>query len=152
VKLGTVIVALVSVLSLALASCGSSDDETPVSMAQFHAQGNAICWKAIKTQQATYERLVNEAIAEESVNGEVDIPKREELVDAFGESLRTMGDELSDLGAPAGKDEQVEELIQLYEGAAEQAEDHPNLLVSGGILGQPDAAAKAIGLSKCASM
>jgi hypothetical protein len=141
-----------ALLFVAIAGCGGSDEQT-LSKREFLVRGNALCLKTVKTQSAVIEELTQEALEDKPAPSDgVDEQRRDEVVKTLSDSLRTLGSELSSLGAPSGDEKQVEDIAQAYEDAGDEAEERPQDFFSGVVLRQPDAAAAAYGLNRCGTM
>jgi hypothetical protein len=135
-----------------LAACGGGEETTEaLTKSEFIAQGDEIC--------AAGEKEVEdgaEAFAEEN-DVDTESPTRAEqeevVADVFVPSLRKQADELGELPAPEGEEEQVEAIISALEDATEELEDDPGLLFASGKspLDKPTELASEYGFEECGS-
>lgn len=137
-------------IQLTAGACGGGDDSTSVTKAEFLKQGNAICWEALKTQEAAFQQIVTEATEEEATK--FDPEKQKELVDRVTSSVEKMVGELSELGAPSGEDDAVGHILTGYAQGASEAKNDPKRLFAGEAFKDADAAATSFGLTKCGRM
>lgn len=144
--------AVLVALAALVAGCGGGDDttdETTVTLTktEFIKQGDAICKEANEDNEAEAEEYAEE-------NGfTLEKASKEELEEAVGDvlvpSLERQADELSELGAPEGDEEQVEEIIVALEDATAEIEDDPGAVFSGKTLDKPEKLAGAYGFKVC---
>jgi len=128
------IAVLFGVLAIAViaAGCGSSSSSSEPSTssltkAEFIKQGDAICAKAEKENEAEFEEFAKENGLSE--NKEPSKAVQEELATSI--LLPSVSGQLEDiraLGAPSGEEEQVDEIIETVEGEVEEAEEEPTVL------------------------
>jgi hypothetical protein len=136
---------VVAAIALGVAGCGG-DDETTISKSDFITQANEIC----KTANDQVDAASNEEL---SAN-----PTPEEIEAFWNDTARPSAEEqvqqIRDLGAPEGDEEQIDALLAAVESATEEAQT----AVDNGTFGQgPDPFEEAnrlsldYGLTDCAS-
>lgn len=137
-SIGSLLGALVVVLTVA--GCGGSDgDETTrVSKAEFVKEGGAICVATRKGIRSDFEAFTRSSEGRELERAE----KANELtpVEAaakVGEeiivpAMRQELEEFRALGIPDGDDDQVNALLEAFEEGAEKAEEHPERAATDG--------------------
>lgn len=130
--------AVVLLSSLAI-GCGGSSDAAPLKKTQFVKQGNAIC----ATMQAERDSQTKEAQKQLSGADET------EAMSFALEPVETMTDELGELGAPTGQEEEVEAIIAAFEDGVSQLEAEPTGPKSATAFEQADKQAAAYGLTEC---
>jgi hypothetical protein len=157
------IVLLAAVLALAaIAGCGSSDSDTgtasestsasedsdapALSKAEFAEQGNKVCTDSqeeVESRIADFFADVDGEPTEEDqerVVAEVVAPAFQEIVDGLGE-----------LGAPAGEEDALAELLEELEAGLSSIEDDPVAAVEDSdLFAEANDKAEALGLNKCA--
>jgi hypothetical protein len=152
VKRRGMLVAGALALAVAAAGCGGgSEDETPLTKAEFTKQADAICAttkKAVKTR-------VSEAYKEIAKNaGSTAEKAQEEFVLAVMPTYRTMSDELNGLAAPSGDEEQVKAIVSGYDSTISEYEEKPSAAIAAG--GEPFAKTSTLaakyGLKECAKI
>ena len=113
-------------MSLALAACGSSSDSTTTALtkAEFLKQGNAICRKG------------NEEIgkaAEKKFPRSGGKPNQKELEQFASQTIvpniQSQVQQISELPAPEGDEEQVEAIVEEAEASAEKAAEDPSVMI-----------------------
>jgi hypothetical protein len=146
---------LASVMAIAIvaAGCGSGDDSTETTVeltkVEFIKQGDAICKKG----SDRIEEEVNTFAAENDVD--TDNPSKEDQEEVIAEvvapSLQTQADELTQLGAPSGEEDEVAAIIEALEGGAEELEDAPASLLGEGAgpLDEANQLATEFGFQEC---
>jgi hypothetical protein len=149
---------LVTLAAMALAApivgCGSGDDSTTeetstLSKAEFIERGDAICRKANEKIEKESEKFAEEHNFTIK-NGHVPNDQMEEaFVAVLAPELKQQAKELSELEAPDGDEEQVEEIIDSLEGVAGEIEDQPSIALGDGVLQEPDALAEDYGFKVC---
>jgi hypothetical protein len=106
------------------AGCGSGGDSSTVTKAEFTKQANAICAKRKKEWQTTlasYEKEVKEKNVTGNVKAQTEIA--EDLLDeSMLPALQGQLEGLEDLGAPEGKEKQVEKWLDDLSKGVEQVE------------------------------
>jgi ABC-type glycerol-3-phosphate transport system substrate-binding protein len=130
---------LAAVLAVAVvaAGCGGSDDSSSattetaaaLSKAEFIKQADAICTKG----NESIETEANEFAEENNVNTKK--PKRaqqeEVIIDVVAPGVRRQGEEIAELGAPSGDEEEIDAIVAAVEEGADELEEDPGLLISG---------------------
>lgn len=148
-----ILAVLVGVLAVAalLAACGDDGGdgggEEALTKAEFIKQGDEICaeWE---------ERSETEAqeFAEEN-DFDLEDPSKEELEEAVSEvlvpALNQQAEELSELGAPEGDEEQVEEIVTSLQEAADEVEEDPSRAFEGQPLDEASRLAADYGFEVC---
>jgi len=121
----------VLVLGAIAAGCGEDDSDSTatVTKAQFLKQGNAICAAGNKELDEEFEAFNEDGHLKE--NQQPSDAEAEEIADtillpAVTEQL----DELRELDAPEGEEEQVDEILSEAESAVEEVEDDPASIVT----------------------
>ena len=150
-KVGACSAALV--IALAVAGCGSSDDEsssddsstTEITKSDFVTQANAICKNSNDAINSAAGKVLNDqstqAETEDFITTTV-IPQVETQVSAIRE-----------LGAPEGDEDQVNALLDEAESAAEEVKSDPAAATEEGSapFAEANKLAEAYGLDECAS-
>jgi len=124
-------IAVLVALAALVAGCGGGDDTTDetvtLTKAEFIKQGDAICKQGNKEIEEGFEEF-----AEEN-----DVPKNQEPSKDQGveivetvilPNVQQQADEIRELGAPEGDEEQVDELVTSLEDAVAEGEDDPEIL------------------------
>jgi hypothetical protein len=144
------VAALVALAAL-VAGCGGGGDTTDetvtLTKAEFIEQGDAICKEANEENEAEAEEFAEE-------NGfTLEKASKDQLEEAVAEvlvpSLNQQMEELDNLGAPKGDEDQVEEIIVSVEDAADEIEDDPGLVFEETTLDKSNKLAKAYGFKVC---
>lgn len=139
---------LVAVLAalLAFAGCGGGDDTTEITKAEFTKQANAGCKEHAKERDELFKATINEVDASETTRADQEKLIDEVLIPPFEKDIEN----LKSLGAPAGDEEQVEEIIEEMEKAVKKVEAQPLVaLRSSSQFAQARAAAVKYGLKDC---
>ncbi len=149
--LGYVLVA-VAALALVAAGCGGGDGTevttSDLSKAQFVKQADAVCKKG---EEQIQEDFVAYAKKHKDLTKPTDSDYAE-LIDAvFVPNVNREVEELRDLGAPAGDEEQVEAMLVAREENVAAAEAEPKKLVSESskVFAEASKLAKEYGLKTC---
>jgi hypothetical protein len=144
--------ALAALMAVAafVAGCGGGDSDSTtatLTKAAFIKQGDAICAKATKESEAEAEEFADENgfKLEKATEEQLE----EAITDVLVPSLNKQAEELDALGAPAGDEEQVEEIVTSLEDAAGEVEDDPNSVLTGKALKKPSQLAKSYGFKVC---
>ena len=153
-KASLVMLALVALAAI-VAGCGGDDDEAgettatteALTKAEFIRQGDAICKKANSQNRAEAEDFADE-------NGfELEKASDEQLEEAISAvlvpSLNQQAEDVEALGAPAGDEERVEEIIASLEDAAGRIEDEPSSAFEGEPLREASRLAEDYGFKVC---
>jgi hypothetical protein len=149
-KLGLSILALAALCAVVV-GCGGSNDETASAMTkkQFLMRVNTMCAKTVAEQQTAFKEAVEKAAAEGS---EPDDAAKAAMIDGLLSPVRSMIDDMSELGAPAGDSEKIDQIVSGYEEGLSQAEDDPGRYLSGSAFAKADSAAADYGLERCAHL
>lgn len=124
----------------AIAGCGGSDEPESLKKPQFVEQANSIC------ENSESDR--NEAM-QDAADGEAG--GAESATEAALPSIQEMIEELSDLGPPAGDEQEVQAIIAAFEDGAKKLEAGPAELASTvGAFERADQLAEEYGLTACA--
>lgn len=147
-KASLVVLALVALASI-VAGCGGDDSETTatITKAELIKQGDQICKKANEQSQADAEEFAkeNDFTFEKASDEQLEEAVAEVLVP----NLNGQIEDIRALGAPEGDEEQVEEILDSLEGAADEIEDDPGLVFDGEVLKEPSKLAEAYGFEVC---
>lgn len=144
-------IAVLVALAALVGGCGGGDDTTDetvtLTKAEFIKQGDAICKEANEENESEAEEF-----AEEN-DFTLEKASKEQLEEAVAEvlvpSLNKQVEELDALGAPAGDEDQVEEIIVSLEDVAGEVEDDPGLVFEEKTLEKPSQLANAYGFKVC---
>lgn len=72
------------------------------------------------------------------------------IAQVVGPAIKQQGEEIGDLGAPSGDEEQVEAIVAAVEGGADDLEEDPGALLEGkNPLEEGSKLAKAYGFKSC---
>jgi len=128
--------------------CGGSNESATVSKADFISGGDKICVDTVRKQASVYEEIVSESKGTEisAADGKA---AEQELADGVASSIEEMIDEFEELGAPAGKEEEVATMLEEYENGAEESRADPRAFLTAEAFAAADAKAKELGLTKC---
>jgi len=126
--------AAAAVLAALVAGCGGGDETTDetvtLTKVEFIKQGDAICQAGNKEIEEGFEKF-----AEENDLPENKEPSKEQGVELVETvllpSIEQQGEELRELGAPEGDEEQIDEMLTSLEDAVAEGEDDPESLFSG---------------------
>jgi len=143
-----------AVLAALVAGCGGGDDTTDetvtLTKVAFIKQGDAICKAGNKEIQEGFEEFAKENNLPE--NKEPSKEQGVELVETvLLPSIQQQGEELRELGAPEGDEEQVDAMLTALEDAVAEGEDEPESLFSGDTdpFGDANQQAKDYGFKVC---
>lgn len=140
--------ALLLSLSLVAAGCGgddAKDDEKaePLSKADFTTQANKICADATAELEADAEELGDEPTQEQI---------EQFATDTLVPNLQDQHDDLADLGAPEGDEDEVEAILDSLQEGIDAVEADPSLITSSDDpLADASDLAGAYGLTDCAN-
>jgi len=144
------VAALVALAAL-VAGCGGGDsttDETvTLTKAEFIKQGDAICKKGNDQSEKEAEEFAeeNDFTLEKASKEQIEEAVAEVLVP----NVNQQAEELDELGAPEGDEEQVEEIIVSLENAADEIEDDPSAVFEDEVLKEPSKLAEDYGFKVC---
>ncbi|HWJ42480.1 MAG TPA: hypothetical protein VNR67_03510, partial [Solirubrobacterales bacterium] len=133
------------------AGCGGGGDTTDetvtLTKAEFIEQGDAICKAGGDQSESEAEEFAEE-------NGfDLEKGSEEQIEEAVAEvlvpTLRQQAEELDELGAPEGDEEQVEAIVVSLEGATDEIEDEPGLVFEEEVFDEPNELAQAYGFEVC---
>lgn len=137
-------------IAAALSACGSSSDSTTaLTKAEFLKQGNAICRKGNKE--------IGEAAEKEfpRSGGKPSEAKLEQFASqTIVPNIESQVEQISELPAPEGDEEQVDAIVKSAESSVERAAEDPSAMVKQkgeDPFAKTDELAKAYGLTVCAS-
>lgn len=140
--------ALVAALAalLAFAGCGGGDDTTEITKAEFTKQANAGCKEHTKERDELFKQVSSEIDPSEVTRADQEDLISEVLLPPFEKDIEN----LKSLGAPAGDEQQVEEIIKAMEDAVKDVEAKPLVaLRSSSQFAEARAAAVKYGLDDC---
>jgi hypothetical protein len=148
-------VAALFLAGLVVAGCGSSSNSSSteataaISKAEFVKQGNAVCVKGEKAQEAEINAYIKKHGLE---NQEPTKAQEAEIVETvFAPNIQSQIDGVKALGAPSGEEQQVDSALELSQQTLEKIEASPELA-----FGKENAFAAAgkqlhaLGLKECA--
>jgi hypothetical protein len=122
-----------AMLAALIAGCGgggsdSTSGET-LTKAEFIKQGDEICKKG----NAALEGEANEFAEENGIDTQKPTEaQQEEVVEkVVGPAIHRQAEEIGDLGAPSGEEEQVEAIVEAVESGSEEMETDPKVLAEG---------------------
>lgn len=146
--------AAAAVLAALVAGCGGGDETTDetvtLTKVEFIKQGDAICQAGNKEIEEGFEEFAKENNLPE--NKEPSKEQGVELVETvLLPNIQQQGEELRELGAPEGDEEQVEEILDSLDEAVAEGEDDPESLFSGDTdpFGKPNQMASDYGFKVC---
>jgi len=146
--------AAAAVLAALVAGCGGGDETTDASVTltkvEFVKQGDAICQAGNKEIEEGFEEFAKENDLPE--NKEPSKEQGVELVETvLLPSIEQQGEELRELGAPEGDEEQIDEMLTALEDAVAEGEDEPEILFEGKTdpFGKPNQLAEDYGFKVC---
>jgi hypothetical protein len=141
--------------ALIVAGCGSdnstTDSTASLTKAEFVKQGNAICAAGNKEINAGFEKFFKE-----NEFGKKKQPTQAQFEEGAEEivvpSVNKQIDELGELSAPEGEEEQFEALLENAEAQLEKGEEDASLLAdeNNNLFASVNKEAKALGLTSCA--
>lgn len=123
-----------------------------LSKAQFVKQARAICTKSHEGFERDAVRILKQQKADPTKASEGD-PEAELVLDAFVPNFQSQIDQVSELGAPRGDEDEVSAFLTALQEAVDGANQDPRAFVrSEADLGKAPKLAKAYGLEECASL
>lgn len=131
-RLIVMLAGVVAIASIA-AGCGGSDESTETaaspSKAEFIKQGDAICKKGEEALEEEASEFAKENGIDKSKPTEA---QQEEVVrEVVAPALLRQGEELRELPAPSGEEDEVEAIFSALEDGAEKMEADPKGLLEG---------------------
>jgi hypothetical protein len=115
------LVAVLAAALLAFAGCGGDDESTALTKAEFTKQANAGCKEHQKEREELFKKVGNELDPSEVTRADQERLISEVLLPPFEKDIEN----LKSLGAPAGDEEKVEEIIKAMEKAVDKVEAKP---------------------------
>jgi hypothetical protein len=140
-------------MALFVAGCGGNDENdttAALTKAQFLKRGNAICAAGGKEIDQGFKAFNEDEHLK--ANQEPTDAEAEEIADTILlPAVQKQVDELRELGAPEGDEEQVEEILDGADEAIEEGEEDPSALVTenGGVFAEVNKMAREYGLTVC---
>ncbi len=139
---------------LAVSGCGSSDDPSGASItkAQFVKKADASCKKGKEKIRADFAKYVKER---EDKGQDLSNPTEDDFAEVVDVVLvpdvEEEVEEIRDLGAPSGDEDQVDAILEAREDGLEAAEAEPKAVVVSGknVFAQATKLAKEYGLEVC---
>jgi hypothetical protein len=134
-------IAGVLVVALVIAGCGGSDSDSgdnggdggdttvALTKVEFIKQADAICEKGNKSIEDGADKFAKDNDVD--TEKPTDEQKEEVIVEVVAPEIRQQGEEISDLGAPAGDEDKVEAIVTSLEDAADELESEPANLFEG---------------------
>jgi hypothetical protein len=124
---GLMVLGLIMSIALVAAGCGgdSDDNDTALTKPAFLAKGNAICQAGNKEIQAAFETAIGKGRpTEESLNAVV--------TDSLAPSIQGQIDDIRDLPAPEGDEDQIGKMLDEAELALQDVKENPSLATQEG--------------------
>lgn len=143
------IVGVLAVLAIGV-GCGGGDDDS-LSKADFVKQADEICARKETEKNKDLEAAFSQ-LGKEGKSGK---KAEEELVTGTAlPPISEMTEELKDLGAPSGEEDQVDAMIKALEEEIEKIEGDPSSVISGsgGGFDKANRLAKEMGLKACSQI
>jgi hypothetical protein len=109
-----------------IAGCGDGDETTSLTKAEFITQANAACKKSDQERNALFLKVGNELDANNVTKKDQERLIFEVLIPPYQKAIN----EIEALGAPAGDEKKVEEILKAMEGAIEKIESKPLLALT----------------------
>ena len=136
---------LVLLFALLIAGCGDSGDQEQLSKAAFVKQGNEICADATEAR----EQIVNEFAETTDPNENLEAARRE-LMTKIMPTYEGAAEQIDELGAPAGDEAKIDEIVAAMKEAVERTEADPKTAMVGNLpFRKANAAAESYGLKAC---
>jgi hypothetical protein len=148
-----VLVAIVAGCGGGGSSSSSGSEEAALTKKQFITQADGICEAKDEELNKEVEKFVEEEGLSESKKPSKD--QEVELVEKYVvPNIKAQGEEIGDLAAPEGDEEQIEKIVTSLEEGAEEAEEDPESIVGGNSTNPFETATKeaqAYGMKVCGS-
>lgn len=121
--------AVLVALAAVVAGCGGGDDsDTSASLtkAEFIKKADAICEEGNESINTEVDEFAEEkGTTPEKMTKE----QQEEFVEqVVAGEIHSQAEEIGDLGAPSGDEEQIEAMVEAVEGGADEIEEEPKAL------------------------
>jgi hypothetical protein len=145
--LGFVLVAVAA--AMLVIGCGGGDETSTLTKAEFVAEGNAICKRAVRDEQAA----ISDAFAKQPKGG-ANLTQKEQaalVASAALPVLDEMAAELQALDEPDSEGAEAQRFIDTLERNVEEAEGKPETVVNGDPFTEAKAMAVSLGLTSCAA-
>jgi len=143
------LIAAVGAIALIVAGCGSSDDDSSLTKAEFVKQADAICTKGDKQDEKEFEDFAKEHNLSEGKEPSKEV-QEEAVQDIVVPGVRQQIEEIDELAAPEGDEAKIEAVVTAVEDGLDELEDDPTLLFKGkNPLGEGSKLAKEYGMTKC---
>jgi hypothetical protein len=124
-----------------IAGCGSSSEAAPLTKAAFVKQGNAICHRAAEDRKRGTREVVSSAADADDEAGA--------LTEALLAPVKTMTEELGDLGPPKRQEKQLETIVSAFEAGVAKVEEDPGSSRTPFVFDKADKLAAQFGLTEC---
>jgi len=126
---GLIALAAGALLVVLVAGCGSSDDSSSLTKAEFIKQADQICTKGEKSIEGGAEKFAeeNKVDTEKPTKGQ----QEEVIKQVVAPEIRKQAEEIDSLGAPKGEESEVEAIVTAVEEGADELESKPALLIEG---------------------
>lgn len=139
--------ALVGVaVALTVGGCGGGSEAEPLTRVKFIEQGDSICRQAVKERDDAL-RATSKGIGGESSSTEAELERF--VAEVALPSIKTMTDELDDLGVPKKDEEQVEAIVEGFEDVVAKMESDPRNVLSAASFTDANERAESYGLMDC---
>lgn len=143
------------VVGICVAGCGNGSSSTStettatITKAEFVAQGNAICVKGEKAQEAEINAYVKRHGLE---NKKPSTAEQAEMVETvFAPNIQSQIDAVTALGAPSGEEQQVKSAIEISQQTLDKGKANPSLFFSNeNLFAAAGKQLHALGLAACA--
>jgi hypothetical protein len=143
--------AVLVALATVVAGCGGGDDSGTsgsLTKAEFIKKADAICEEGNDSINTEVDEFAEEkGTTSEKMTKE----QQEEFVEqVVAEDIRSQAEEIGDLGAPSGDEEQIEAMVEAVEDGADEIEEEPKVLFGkANPLAEGTKLAKEYGLKVC---
>jgi len=129
-------------LSLALLAtgCGGSSEASPLKKPVFVKEADAICAAAQSEREELRKELAEDDAGSEDTEG---------VMQRILEPVEDMTEEIADLGAPVGQEQEVEAIVSAYEAGIAKLEADPAGPQTVSAFAKANQLAEAYGLTGC---
>lgn len=132
---------------LVFAGCGGDDETSALTKAEFTKQANAGCKEHDQERNELFKEVSNEIDPSEVTRADQEMLITDVLLPPYEKDIEN----LQSLGAPAGDEQRVEEIIEAMEKAVEKVEAKPLVaLRNSNQFAEANALAAKYGLDDCA--